>query len=140
MSLTQVTTLHHSYKLMFKDQINVPSAENNHIINFNMKLGNYITLHHIMHSLLAGSSLFAFKAYFGERVERITLNYLGQRKAYAANIVLYLFIFFYGSSWLDSIPRLNINYLINVREFNGEIFATLCAKHFPEKINMMKYK
>ena len=37
-SLTEFAILAATYKHMFKDQLRMPSADNNHLINYNLKI------------------------------------------------------------------------------------------------------
>ncbi len=37
-SLTEFALLAGTYKHMFKDQLRMPTADNNHLINYNLKL------------------------------------------------------------------------------------------------------
>jgi hypothetical protein len=66
---------------MFKEQLNRPSAENNHILNFSLKINNYVMMHNIIHTLCAGGAVVAFKAFFGHRLDGYCINYLGEKRA-----------------------------------------------------------
>lgn len=52
----------------------------------------------------------------------------------------YVGIFFYSQSVLKSSKRLNINHLVNPRDFNGEVMLNLVLKYFPHKVNVEKYR
>ena len=119
MSLQQVSTLTHVYRDFFQKQLDQPSAEHNHIYNFHMKLSNFVSMHHIIHSISSGALTMLVKSTVGERFERISVNYLGHKRAKIANIFMYMGVFFYLQTWFYSWERLNINYLVNVRDFNG---------------------
>jgi hypothetical protein len=81
MSLNELNTIHHTYKGMVQDQLNSPNAENNHILNFNLKIGNYVMMHHLIHTITAGIGLTGLRMVIGERIEGVTLNYLGAKRA-----------------------------------------------------------
>ena len=81
--------------------------------------------------LSAGMVTFLFRGLLGGYVDRVTLNYLGTRKQMYALIVIYGFTFWYTMSTLNHSKRLNVNHLINPRDFNGEIMMNLTLKYFP---------
>ena len=62
---------------MFKDQLRQPTADNNHIINYNLKLQNYVIVNSTVHLISAGMFTFLVKSLFGNFIDRTTLNYLG---------------------------------------------------------------
>jgi hypothetical protein len=86
----------HVYRDYFSKQIDEPSAENNHIYNFHMKLSNFVSMHHIIHSISSGALTMLLKTTVGERLERINSNYLGQKRGKFANIFMYFGVFFYA--------------------------------------------
>jgi hypothetical protein len=79
-SLNEFALLAGTYKHMFKDQLRQPSAENNHIINYNLKLQNYLIINSSLHMISAGMFTFLVKGLIGNGIDKITLNYLGARK------------------------------------------------------------
>jgi len=138
--LHEISHLHASYKHLFKEQLNRPNAENNHILNYSLKLNNYIMMHNLIHTLCAGGATVALKSFFGPQMEAFSINYLGEKRAQYATAVVYISLFFTATWWMDKQNRLDINYLTNARDFNGEIMANLCAKLYPHKLNMQKYQ
>jgi len=46
----------------------------------------------------------------------------------------------YSQSWLNSRKRLNINHLVNARDFNGEIILNIVMKFYPHKVNTEKFR
>ena len=88
----------------------------------------------------AGMLTFLVKGFLGRFVERTTLNYLGARRQIYGQILIYGGIFWYTMSTLNHSKRLNVNHLVNARDFNGEIMMNLTLKYFPQKVNQAKYR
>ena len=128
------------YKRIFKEQIRAPTADNNHIINYNLKLTNYLMMNEFIHMVSAGAGVYAIKGLVGNYIDRFTLNYLGQRRQLYGLIFIYGFSFWYMLKWLDTRSRLDINRLVNAREFNGEVIMNIVLRHFPQKVNQEKYR
>ena len=97
-------------------------------------------MHNLIHTLFAGGITVGVKNFFGHRLEGHCINYLGERRAAYATAIVYISMFFTCTWWMDKQDRLDINYLTNARDFNGEIMANLCAKLYPKKLNMQKYQ
>ena len=55
-------------------------------------------------------------------------------------ILIYGGAFFYMLHWLDNRKRLNINHMVNAREFNGEVMMNIVLRLFPQKINHQRYR
>ena len=51
--------------------------------------------------VLSGVGTYTFKTLFGNAIEMHSLNYLGERKGYILQLVLYVGMFFYGQSILS---------------------------------------
>jgi len=49
-------------------------------------------------------------------------------------------VFYKSLTTLNGSKRLNVNHLINPRDFNGEIMMNLTLKFFPLKVNQEKYR
>ena len=139
LSINQLAAIHFNYKSVLKDQLSNPNAENNHILNFDLKIGNYLLMHHLIHTLTAGLGVTGIRMFIGERLESMTFNYLGAKRAQFANVIVYIGMFFYCTSWLDKRSRLDINYMVNPRDFNGEIMIKIGAKLYPSKVDMQKF-
>lgn len=90
--------------------------------------------------LSAGLFTFFIRGFIGNYIERILLNYLSQRKAQWGQVVLYGFAFLYSFSQLNQGKRLNINHMINPRDYNGEIMMQLTLKYYPHKVNQEKFR
>jgi hypothetical protein len=93
-SLNEFSLLAGTYKHMFKEQLRQPTAENNHLINYNLKLQNYLIIHSTLHMISGGMFTFLVKGFLGNGIDRITLNYLGARKQVYAQVIIYLFVFY----------------------------------------------
>lgn len=65
---------------------------------------------------------------------------MGVKRGYYAVVFLYVSAFIFSNSWLNNRKRLNINYLVNARDFNGEIFLNLVMKYYPHKVNTEKFR
>ena len=79
------------------------------------------------HLFSAGALTFAIKRFVGDRLEEQIANRMSQRRATIAVGLVYFFGFFYIWHWFDARKRLEINHLINAREFNGEVMSTIVA-------------
>ena len=88
-----------------------------------------------IHMFSAGAATFCLQRFLGEIIDSMCLNYLGQKRGSYGVIFIYLFTFFYGMNYLDHRKRLNINYMVNVRDFNGEVFTNIVLTEFPHKVN-----
>ncbi len=130
-SLTEFALLAGTYKHMFKDQLRMPTADNNHLINYNLKLQNYVIINSSVHMISAGMLTFLMRGLLGNFIERTTLNYLGARRQIYGQILIYGLVFWYTMSTLNHSKRLNVNHLINPRDFNGEIMMNLTLKYYP---------
>ncbi|CDW72108.1 UNKNOWN [Stylonychia lemnae] len=128
------------YKELFKTQLRQPTADNNHIINYNLKISNYVMVNQFIHMMTSGASLFLIQALAGRHIERLTVNYLGQKRGQWAQIGFYVLGFFYMNSILNRNKRLNVNHLINPRDFNGEVLLSLILKYYPHKVNTDLYR
>lgn len=74
----------------------MPTADNNHIINYNLKLKNYLIVNTSVHMLSAGVFTFMVRGVLGNMIDRTLLNYLGQSKS------IYGLILIYGSAYYFS--------------------------------------
>ncbi len=48
--------------------------------------------------VFSGVGTFAFKTVFGNAIDKHSLNYLGERKGYLLQVILYVGMFMYGQS------------------------------------------
>jgi len=55
-------------------------------------------------------------------------------------IGFYVFGFFYINHMLGKNKRLNVNHLINPRDFNGEVMLSLILRIYPHKVNTELFK
>jgi len=76
-SLNEFSLLAGTYKHMFKDQLRQPTADNNHIVNYSLKLQNYLIVNSSIHMISAGMFTFLIKGFVGNAIDRTTINYLG---------------------------------------------------------------
>jgi hypothetical protein len=139
-SLNEFALLAGTYKHMFNEQLRKPNADNNHIINYNLKLQNYVIVNSSIHMLSAGLTSFLVKTLFGGRITRTTTNYLGTRRGLYAEVFLYGFAFCYVLRRLNHQPRLNVNHLVNPRDFNGEVMMNVVLKYYPQKVNQELFR
>lgn len=70
-----------TYKHMFADQLRQPTADNNHITNYSLKIQNYLIVNSFIHMLSAGMATFLFRGVLGGFVDRQTINYLGTKRS-----------------------------------------------------------
>ena len=88
----------------------------------------------------AGMSAFLLKGVLGNFIDRTCFNYLGQRRGFFVQVLIYCGAFFFSFSWMNRTPRLNVNHLINARDFNGEIMMNVVLKYFPQKVNQDRFR
>jgi hypothetical protein len=93
-----------------------------------------------IHMFSAGAATFLLKGLLGNHITKYSVSYLGEKRGLYLQIGIYVFNFFYVMSILDSRKRLNVNYLINAREFNGEIMMNIILKSYPQKVNHSRYR
>lgn len=129
-----------TYKHIFTDQLRQPTADNNHITNYNLKLQNYFIVNSTIHMISAGMATFFMKALVGGFIDRTTVNYLGTKRGLYAQIAIYGVTFYYIMGRLNGSKRLNVNHLINPRDSNGEIMMNVVLKYFPQKVNQELYR
>lgn len=86
---------------------------------------------HMTHTITGGVATYAFKTLCGNRLEHLTMNYLGVRRANVVQLIAYVGCFLFVTAWLDSKPRLDINDMVNARTFNGEVMTNIGLKYFP---------
>lgn len=101
-SLNEFALLAGGYKHMFKDQLRQPTADNNHIVNYNLKLQNYLIVNSSIHMISAGMFTFLMKGLVGNALDRFTVQYLGNRKGLYAMIAIYCLTFYMSFHWLNS--------------------------------------
>ena len=140
LSLGQIHEIHYRYRAHFKNEINNPSADNNHIVNFNLKMENFLMMNSFINLVMSGITLFGMKTFLGNAIDRYTVNYLGQRRGEWASMAIYIGTFLYINSKLNKVETRDINYLINPRELSGEIFLNTTLHHFPAKVNLELYR
>ena len=132
--------IHYGYKSAFKNEIDNPSADTNHILNFSLKMDNFMMMNEMFNLVMSGITMLGMKTFLGESITKYTVNYLGARRGEWASMAIYFYSFFYVTSKLSSIERNDINYLINPREMSGEIFMNTCLHLYPNKVNLELYR
>ena len=103
-------------------------------------MDNFMMMQEMINFLMIGGSMFGFKTLFGHNIDRVTTNYLGQRRGEMVSMMVYVVGFFYIMNKLNHIERNDVNYLINPREMSGEIFMNTCLHFFPSKVNLELYR
>jgi len=140
LSLRQVHAIQYRYKSHFKKEIDNPTADTNHILNFSLKMDNFFMMNEMLNFVMGGITMFGMKTFLGNTIDKYTINYLGQRRGEFAGMAIYLFTFFFLMNKLNKMERNDINYLINPREMSGEIFLNTCLHLFPNKVNLELYR
>lgn len=59
-----------NYKHLFKDQLKTPTADNNHIINYNLKVSNFVMMNETIHMLVAGGGVFGIRSLIGNFITK----------------------------------------------------------------------
>lgn len=90
--------------------------------------------------VVSGVGTYTFKTIFGNAIERHSLNYLGDKKGYILQVILYVGMFFYGQNILSKQKNIDINHLINPREKNGEIMMQIIMRNYPHKVDQKKLR
>ena len=83
----------------------------------------------------SGMTTILMKGLFGDRLEHFFVNYLGKRRGSYAMIFAYIVTFYGSMSFFNSRKRLNINHMVNPRDFNGEVLMNIVLKYYPHKVN-----
>ncbi len=65
LSMAQIHSIHAHYKGHFRKEIDNPTADSNHILNFSLKLDNFMMMQEMMNFIFCGGTLFGCKAAFG---------------------------------------------------------------------------
>jgi hypothetical protein len=68
-SAKQFATFYGMYRGMFKQQIELPTAENNHVLLFANKLQSRVSTYYMIHMIVAGTFTYSVKRFLGERLE-----------------------------------------------------------------------
>lgn len=139
-SVKQVSTLIGVYKSHFRDAIDNPTADTNHILNYYLKLHNFYVMNNVIFMVAAGMGTFGVKSLFGATIDRVTMNYLSQKNAMLVQIPIYVVVYFYLNNWMDSREIHDINYLVQPNNFNGEIMLNIAATHIPAKVDLTLYQ
>lgn len=129
-----------TYKHIFAEQLRQPTADNNHITNYSLKLQNYFLVNSTIHMISAGMATFMCRTLLGGLIDRTIINYLGTKRGWYAQIVIYGGCFLYVQRLLNGANRLNVNHMINPRDFNGEIMMNVILQYFPQKVNQELYR
>lgn len=116
LSVSQIGTIHANYRHHFSKELENPTASSNHILNFNLKVENFLMLNSFTNMLLAGASTFMVKYLFNNNLIARLSNYTGQKRADTITMIIYFACFFYIKGRMDKLERCDINYLINPRE------------------------
>jgi hypothetical protein len=88
--------------------------------------------------LMSGAGTMSLKKFAGAPIDTMCLNYLGNKKGYVLQVVLYVGMFFAGQRYLMNQKIFDINHFVNPREKNGEIMLNIFYSRFPMKVDMNK--
>jgi hypothetical protein len=83
-SYRELSQCYGHFRHNFKEQLLKPSAENNHLINYDLSLKNYLMLNGTVHMILSGIYTYTFKHFFGNAIDKQLVNFLGTKKGYYA--------------------------------------------------------
>ena len=113
-----------TYKHIFKDQLRLPIAYNNHIVNCIAKLQYYLVVKpQCTCSPWAVEFLGPWHCGKLQRPSHTELS-----RGYKANMGSFDNLLLRTIRWLNNSKRLNMNRLINPRDFDGELMANLTLK------------
>ena len=98
-----------------------------------------MTMYHMFNTITAGIATYLVKTFLGNRIDKVIFNYMSERRGQYAQILLYVSVFLYCSSYFDNMKKLDLNNLINAREFNGEIMMNIILKTYPHKVNVQGF-
>lgn len=139
-SAKQYATIYGIYRSMFKQQIEFPSAENNHILLFQNKLQSRVSTFYMVHMIVAGTLTYGSKRFFGERLEQGTFRLFGEKRANLGIMLLYFGIFFTTQSFFNGLEYIDINSLANPRDMNGEVLTGIVARNLPGKLYQDRFQ
>lgn len=134
-SLREIEVCHSYFRHKHKDQLNFPSADSNALIAYDQKLRNLHQTHGIMQTIQVGLGCYAIRHFFGGHIDRRLFSYLGERKGWYAQIVMYIGIYIYGVSYLRKQKYIDLNHVVNIREKPGETMLAIIMHSFPHKVN-----
>lgn len=77
LSISQIHRIHGHYRAHFRKEIDNPSADTNHIINFSLKIENFMAMNQMLNFCMAAATMFGVKTLFGTSLDKFTTNYLG---------------------------------------------------------------
>ena len=81
--------------------------------------------------IMSGIGTMSFKRFAGTPIDTFCLNYLGNKRGYVLQVVLYVGMFFMGQRYMMNQRIFDINHFINPREKNGEIMLNIFYQRFP---------
>lgn len=97
----EFTNIYSHFRHKFAEQINKPTAENNDIINYDLKCRNYLILTNGCNMIISAITTLSFKTALGTPyIDPWIHQKLGHSKANWAQVVLYFGMFIYGQMWL----------------------------------------
>jgi hypothetical protein len=85
--------------------------------------------------ILAGSLTYSIKYFVGHKIDNAAFKVLGESKGRYAQIALYIGSYIYISSYFSKVKSLDINYMINPRERQGEIMLAIIMNNYPHKVD-----
>lgn len=89
---------------------------------------------------MSGAATYGFKSLVGKWVDKKLFDYLGTKKGWAVQIVLYFGLFLYGQSILARQKNMDINHLVNPRDKTGEIMMKIILSEFPHKVDQKRLR
>ena len=91
--------------------------------------------------IFAGMGVYLFKMRLGGHyIDKQLVNYLGEKKGYVGQVILYVGSFIGAQSYFGRQKVYDINFMINPREPNGEAMLGIIMKNYPHKVDHGKLR
>lgn len=80
--MNEFSSIYAHFRHMFEKQINEPCADNNSLINYDLKCRDFLMMNGTFFMVMSGIGTMTFKKFFGNAIDSWSLNYLGNKQGY----------------------------------------------------------
>ena len=81
-SMNEFSSVYAHFRHMFQKQLNEPCADNNSLINYDLKCRDFLMMNGTFFMLMSGAGTMSLKKIAGAPIDTMCLNYLGNKKGY----------------------------------------------------------
>ena len=124
-SLNEFINIYGNFRHKYREELQKPTADNNYLINYDLQCKNLIQTNAFLQMIFAGSTTYSIKYFIGHKIDSSAFKLLGETKGRYAQIAFYIGFYIYFSSYLSKLKNMDINYMINPREKQGEIMFSI---------------